>query len=716
MTDRNNEQRTRASVVAGLDACAVSIPMTLGGSVILYSQIAPEWLGPGVLAGCLGYALVHALGAHVQRPVVCAARFFEAATVAAMVQQLGASSAAWGLADTAGTRVAVAICIATLAGLIAGVLWLLRAERFARFVPAPVYLGFTSAIVVLLVTSQTSVLARQTAEAGHVGPIALAAAVIVVGLAVRRWRPRLPPAAVALVAGAVGGAALVALDLRLPMLTQTAVWTLPVFLADFSALTAAGVKTGALGFALAQNAAVLGILLFLNTVVTGQILAQTDDRQTMLTRDRVMQALGFTLAGAAGSSPLSGAPNVALVVGRSPKAMAGPAMLWTMVVAVCLLYVTQALAFVPLAALVGVFLFDAWQMWDRPTWRNLVAYLSRQNLPAHAREDLLVIGAVMVASLAINMVAALLTGLVLGLLLHAHRNTRKPVRAVWSGLMLHSQCARSRTELALLQAHGDRIRVFELDSQQFFASAGLLNASVRTRLDGIDCAVLDWSAVRDIDTSVVMVVTRLEAFAPRHQVVLLHAGLQDDVLAMLRPHVASERLIPDLDHALERAENLLIVRHGQVDQAASEVSEAGLLRGLNEVERGLVLQSMSWREHAPGDALVRVGEPGDELVMLLEGNASVVLARDGASPVRLSGLRGGTTVGEVGFLEQAPRSATVLAETLVRVRVMTRATFDTLAEQHPQLVQRLLTNMALDLAARLRHLSSRVASKSGSGG
>lgn len=76
MSEQPAETRNRASVVAGLDACAVSIPMTLGGSVILYGQIAPEWLGPGVLAGCLGYALVHALGAHMHRPVVSAARFF----------------------------------------------------------------------------------------------------------------------------------------------------------------------------------------------------------------------------------------------------------------------------------------------------------------------------------------------------------------------------------------------------------------------------------------------------------------------------------------------------------------------------------------------------------------------------------------------------------------------------------------------------------------
>ena len=75
-------------------------------------------------------------------------------------------------------------------------------------------------------------------------------------------------------------------------------------------------------------------------------------------------------------------------------------------------------------------------------------------------EDLVVILCVMAASLLINMVAALFVGLVLGLLLHAHRNTRKPVQRVLTGRQLSSNCARSRGELELLARHADGIRVF----------------------------------------------------------------------------------------------------------------------------------------------------------------------------------------------------------------------------------------------------------------
>jgi SulP family sulfate permease len=705
----------RAAVVAALDGAAVSVPMTLGGSLILYGQIAPQWLGSGVLAGCLGYAIAHAAGAAVRRPVVCAARFFEAATLAAMVMPLAANLPAWGVPDTPATRVALAILVTTLAGLLAGLLWLLRAERFVRFVPAPVYVGFTSALVGLILLTQLPSLLRQVERAGHPWPALLAAFVVAAGLAVRRWRPSLPPAACALALGSLVGAGLLAGGVPVPMLTEPATWTLPVVLADFAALAAPGAHTLAIALAVLRDAAVLAVLLFLNTVVTGQMLAQTDDRTALTLRDRLFQSLALAGAGSVGSAPVSGAPNVALIVARTRGAIAGPTMLLTMAATALLLQATQALAVVPLAALVGVFFFDAWQMWDRPTVRNAVAWVRRQPLPAQAREDLLLIAAVTAASLLVNMVAALFVGLVLGLLLHAHRNTRRPIRSVWTGRQLHSNCARSRDALALLDRHGERILGFELDGQQFFASAAMLGAGIRSRLADVDVVVLDWSAVRDIDTSIANVVGRLEANAAARGVALLHAGVPEasTLRAALAPLVSADRVADDLDHGLEQAENRVIERYRGELPTQEGVSEAGLLRGLDSDERALVLGCMQPRNHAAGETLLRQGDPADELLVLVEGSASVVLPRPGAPALRLSGVRDGTTIGEIGFLDRAARSADVVADTSVRLLVLTRTAFDELAAQHPRVMQRLLTNLSLDLAARVRHLSSRLASRVG---
>ena len=71
--------------------------------------------------------------------------------------------------------------------------------------------------------------------------------------------------------------------------------------------------------------------------------------------------------------------------------------------------------------------------------------------------------------------------------------------------------------------------------------------------------------------------------------------------------------------------------------------------------------------------------------------------------IRLASLRRGATLGEIGFLDGATRSATAVAREDAVVAVLSRADFDALSASEPALIQRLLSNLAVDMAARLRH-------------
>jgi sulfate permease, SulP family len=706
MTETPGPARKRA-VLAGLDAAAVSLPMTLGGSVIVYSQVAPEWLGYGILAGCLGIVLVHAMTAHIRRPVMYGARFFEAATLAAMVQQLAERSPTWGLESTPAVRIAMVCIMVALAGVVVGMLWLARAERFARFIPAPVYVGFTNSVAVALVISQTHSLWLQTWRASpgwHV--LLLTCSVVFVALFVRRWRPSWPPAAIALLAGSVMAIPIMQIGFDLPMLTAGVVWMLPVQLADFGALWGDSVKTTPVLLSLGQNAAILGVLMFLNTVVTGQTLAQLDDRQGMRVRDKLLQAAAMAFSGAAGASPVSGSPNVSLVAARTSTVT--PLLLWTVALVPALIYSTQALAWIPLAALTGVFLSEAWNSWDRPTLRHFWDWLRRRPVASNARQDMVVIGGVMAASLLVNMVAALFTGLLLGLVLHAYRNSSRPVRQMWSGREISSNCARTRAEVALLGRHGNEIKLFQLDSSQFFVTAEQLSATIKSQLPGAHSAILDWSVVRNIDTSLTMTLARLESHAAKEGVLLIHAGTeleQGDVQREFEQHLPHARLAPDLDRGLELAENRLIdkYRHELDPISVDSPGDAGFLQGLSAGEQALVMQYMTLKQFAVGEALVTRGQPGHSVLLVLEGTGSVLLALDNNPAVRLAGVRSGTLVGEVAFMDGKTRAATVVAESPMAAMVLERKAFDSLSEQHPRIAQRLLMNMSLDLASRLRN-------------
>lgn len=729
--------------LCALDGVASALPTTLGSTLLLYSLVAPEWLSAGVLAAVLGLVITHALTMRISRPVFNAGRVFEAATLAVMVQQTVLQFGRWGITDTSTTRLAVICCVLLVAGLTVGLLALARAERFARFIPHPVFVAFSNSVTLTLLLTQPQQLLQQMQASPHAWPVALVAlAVLGVALAVRTWLPRWPAGACGLLTGTLLALGLAQQGWAMPMLIADLTWTLPFLQADFANLFHTG-SALPLMLVMAKNGVILGVLIFLNTLVTGQMLSQVDDRASNRPRDKVLQALAYALSGLSGSTPVSGSPSASMSAMRHAPRVDWERTLGIAALLVVALHLSGALTLLPTAALIGLLLFDAWIMWDRPSVKQFWLWLRRHPLASHTREDLVVIAGVMAASLLANMVVGLLTGLLLGLLLHAHRNTRRPVRQVWTGRQVSSNCARTRADQQKLNEHGDALIVLELDTHQFFASASLLNTTVRDHLHGLPAhggstasrtplvVVLDWSYVRNTDTSVAMVVARLHAYAREQGVRMLQAGTalhQGTVHDLLLQSLPAADIYPDLDHALEAAENQVIAHYsgtptalpdttgtsGAAGDGDTEALWAGapLLHGLTKEEQQEVRSRMTLHSLAEGDVLVEAGAEADGVWLILAGTASVrVKSARGDSDVRLAGMREGTTVGEVGFLDGAPRSATVRAETAVQAAQLSRASFNRLAQSHPHIVQRLLTNMALDLAARFRNTHSKVVAR-----
>ena len=90
-----------------------------------------------------------------------------------------------------------------------------------------------------------------------------------------------------------------------------------------------------------------------------------------------------------------------------------------------------------------------------------------------------------------------------------------------------------------------------------------------------------------------------------------------------------------------------------------------------------------------GTMLTRVDEPGDEFFLILDGTASVDVATETRGP-----LRPGAFFGEMSLLDGGPRSATIVAETPVRLLVISRRNFSVLFEDVPGLTQSLLVTLS----------------------
>src|SRR2546426_2489885 len=87
--------------------------------------------------------------------------------------------------------------------------------------------------------------------------------------------------------------------------------------------------------------------------------------------------------------------------------------------------------------------------------------------------------------------------------------------------------------------------------------------------------------------------------------------------------------------------------------------------------------------------LTRAGEPGDEFFVIIDGTALVAL-----SPQRRHRINPGEFFGEMSLLDGEPRSATVKAETDLRLLVIDRTHFWRLLKEVPGLTEKILVTLS----------------------
>ena len=102
-------------------------------------------------------------------------------------------------------------------------------------------------------------------------------------------------------------------------------------------------------------------------------------------------------------------------------------------------------------------------------------------------------------------------------------------------------------------------------------------------------------------------------------------------------------------------------------------------------------------EVQPGRVLCKEGEIGHEFFVLVDGKVQV--SRKGR---RVATMGGGDFVGEIALVTELPRTATVTAETPVRLFVLTSREFHAVLDQNPKVERKVLRALARRLAETSR--------------
>ena len=123
------------------------------------------------------------------------------------------------------------------------------------------------------------------------------------------------------------------------------------------------------------------------------------------------------------------------------------------------------------------------------------------------------------------------------------------------------------------------------------------------------------------------------------------------------------------------------------------LAEVPLFQGLPKRHLRRIAKLARIRRFAAGSAIVRAGDSGRSFYVLLDGSAKVVVAGR-----RSRRLGAGDYFGEMALLDDAPRSADVVADGEVLALTIGRPGFAKLLRAEPAIAQQLLRT----LAARLR--------------
>ena len=315
-----------------------------------------------------------------------------------------------------------------------------------------------------------------------------------------------------------------------------------------------------------------------------------------------------------------------------------------------------------------------------------------------------------IALLIINwgFVAGVLIGIVIGCATFAVSASRvSAIKFNFDGSEYRSSLDRGPGELALLADHGRQIQGMALQSYLFFGSANRLYQHVKALLARQpECKFLlfDFRNVTGINSSATQSFAQIKQAATEAGARIVLVNLTPELERPFRSakFISDDIIVAaDLDRALEACEQAIIEAH-RGDAGDARSLRAWLTEALGNAQLADSLAQCCRRlEVRAGDTIARQGDPAASMHFILEGRVGIIVELPGARTTRVRSLGPHTTVGEMGLLTRAPRSATIQAESPSILYELDANAFERIKRENPPLSQALLAYVVAVMSERL---------------
>jgi glutaminase len=260
-------------------------------------------------------------------------------------------------------------------------------------------------------------------------------------------------------------------------------------------------------------------------------------------------------------------------------------------------------------------------------------------------------------------------------------------RLAYTAAQRSSSRTRHPSHRACLREHGKRIHVVEMQSNLAFATTEPI---VREVLDSVGrplAVILDFHHVTAINGVAVRMLVDLAESLTRRGVMVFFTHTQR--LDVVRAQVAA--------YLTDRGEVEALFRYHSTDGALEQCEDVLL----EELHASVKLIHHDLDEY-------EITAEATNLLLITKGVVGVFLGGPATAGNRVASFSAGTMVGEMAFLDGAPRSANVVAEGDVETAAFEIADFVRLQQSHPVLHTKILRNIAVSLATKLRKVNQDV--------
>jgi sulfate permease, SulP family len=305
-------------------------------------------------------------------------------------------------------------------------------------------------------------------------------------------------------------------------------------------------------------------------------------------------------------------------------------------------------------------------------------------------------------------IPGILIGVVIGCATFALSASRiDSIKYGFDGSEYRSSLDRSRADQAVLSTHGGKIQGLNLQSYLFFGSANRLYQHVKALLQRHpECRflVFDFKLVTGIDSSAAYSFAQIKRTAHDRgiKLVLVHLPAATEKALRSSEFICHEvSIVPELDHALEWCENEIIVQHQGLEQEEASLRDWFTQILETEQDASELIRRCERIEVESAEIIVRAGDAADSMHFILDGRVGIMIPAGEGRTTRVRSLGRYTTIGEMGLVSNAPRSATIQAEEASVLYVLSAEQFAAIKADDPALSQKLLTYFISVMAERL---------------